>query len=67
MNAIPDKVAQWDAAYVLERGLLMSAVVHLASCPTCQSAVSERAGSKRPLRRKPPLGWRQDDSGPRAV
>jgi hypothetical protein len=47
MNAIPDKFAQWDAAYVL--GALSPAErrefeEHLASCPPCQAAVSELAG-----------------------
>ena len=46
MNAIPDKFAQWDAAYVL--GALSPAErrefeEHLASCPACQAAVSELA------------------------
>jgi hypothetical protein len=46
MNAPPDKFAQWDAAYVL--GALSPAdrreyEEHLASCPTCQAAVSELA------------------------
>ena len=46
MNAIPDKFAQWDAAYVL--GGLSPAErrefeEHLASCPPCQAAVSELA------------------------
>ena len=46
MNAIPDKFAQWDAAYVL--GALSPAErrefeEHLASCPPCQAAVSELA------------------------
>ena len=44
VNAIPDKFAQWDAAYVL--GALSPAErrefeEHLASCPACQAAVSE--------------------------
>ena len=44
MNTIPDKFAQWDAAYVL--GALSPAErrefeEHLASCPHCQAAVSE--------------------------
>ena len=47
MNAIPDKFAQWDAAYVL--GALSPAErrefeEHLATCPHCQAAVSELAG-----------------------
>jgi hypothetical protein len=47
MNAIPDKFAQWDAAYVL--GALSPAErrefeEHLASCPPCQAGVSELAG-----------------------
>ena len=44
MNAIPDKFAQWDAAYVLRRAVSCRArefEEHLASCLTCQSAVSE--------------------------
>jgi Putative zinc-finger len=46
MNVIPDKFAQWDAAYVL--GALSPAErrdfeEHLASCPHCQAAVSELA------------------------
>ena len=46
MNTIPDKFAQWDAAYVL--GALSPAErrefeEHLASCPQCQTAVSELA------------------------
>jgi hypothetical protein len=46
VNAIPDKFAQWDAAYVL--GALSPAdrrefEEHLASCPQCQTAVSELA------------------------
>ena len=46
MNAIPDKFAQWDAAYVL--GALSPAErrefeEHLASCPSCQAAVSDLA------------------------
>ena len=46
MNAIPDKFAQWDAAYVL--GALSPAErrefeEHLAGCPACQAAVSELA------------------------
>jgi len=46
VNAIPDKFAQWDAAYVL--GALSPAErrefeEHLASCPHCQAAVSELA------------------------
>ena len=47
MNTIPDKFAQWDAAYVL--GALSPAErrefeEHLATCPHCQAAVSELAG-----------------------
>jgi Putative zinc-finger len=47
MNAIPDKFAQWDAAYVL--GALSPAErrefeEHLASCQPCRAAVSELAG-----------------------
>ncbi len=47
MNAIPDKFAEWDAAYVL--GALSPAErrefeEHLAGCPSCQAAVSELAG-----------------------
>jgi Putative zinc-finger len=47
VNAIPDKFAQWDAAYVL--GALSPAErrefeEHLATCPPCQAAVSELAG-----------------------
>jgi len=46
VNAIPDKFAQWDAAYVL--GALSPAErrefeEHLASCPACQAAVSDLA------------------------
>jgi Putative zinc-finger len=46
VNAIPDKFAQWDAAYVL--GALSPAErrefeEHLATCPQCQLAVSELA------------------------
>ena len=46
MNGILDKFAQWDAAYVL--GALSPAErrefeEHLASCPSCQAAVSELA------------------------
>ncbi len=46
MNTIPDKFAQWDAAYVL--GALSPAErrefeEHLAGCPSCQAAVSELA------------------------
>jgi hypothetical protein len=46
MNAPPDRFAQWDAAYML--GALSPAdrreyEEHLASCPTCQAAVSELA------------------------
>jgi Putative zinc-finger len=46
VNTIPDKFAQWDAAYVL--GALSPAErrefeEHLASCPQCQAAVSELA------------------------
>jgi hypothetical protein len=46
MNAIPDKFAQWDAAYVL--GALSPAErrefeEHLASCPSCKVEVSELA------------------------
>ena len=46
MNAIPDKFAQWDAAYVL--GALSPAErrefeEHLSSCHDCQAAVSELA------------------------
>jgi len=46
MNASPDKVAQWDAAYVL--GALSPAdrrefEEHLASCSACQAAISELA------------------------
>ena len=46
MNTIPDKFAQWDAAYVL--GALSPAErrefeEHLASCPSCKAAVSELA------------------------
>jgi hypothetical protein len=46
VNAIPDKFAQWDAAYVL--GALSPAErrefeEHLASCPSCQAAVSDLA------------------------
>jgi Putative zinc-finger len=47
MNAIPDKFADWDAAYVL--GALSPAErrefeTHLASCAHCQAAVAELAG-----------------------
>jgi Putative zinc-finger len=46
VNTIPDKFAQWDAAYVL--GALSPAErrefeEHLASCPSCKAAVSELA------------------------
>ncbi len=46
MNTVPDKFAQWDAAYVL--GALSPAErrefeEHLASCPSCQAAVTELA------------------------
>ena len=46
MNTIPDKFVQWDAAYVL--GALSPAErrefeEHLASCPSCQAAVTELA------------------------
>jgi Putative zinc-finger len=46
VNAIPDKFAQWDAAYVL--GALSPAErrefeEHVATCPHCQTAVSELA------------------------
>jgi Putative zinc-finger len=46
VNTIPDKFAQWDAAYVL--GALSPAErrefeEHLASCASCQAAVSELA------------------------
>jgi hypothetical protein len=46
VNAIPDKFAQWDAAYVL--GALSPAErrefeEHLASCPSCQAAVADLA------------------------
>jgi len=46
VNAIPDRFAQWDAAYVL--GALSPAErrefeEHLATCPHCQAAVSELA------------------------
>ena len=46
MNAIPDKFAQWDAAYVL--GALSPAErrefeEHIATCPSCRAAVSELA------------------------
>jgi Putative zinc-finger len=47
VNEIPDKFAQWDAAYVLgalspdERREFEE---HLASCPHCQAAVAELAG-----------------------
>jgi Putative zinc-finger len=48
VNAIPDKFAQWDAAYVL--GALSPAErrefeEHLASCPPCQVEVSELAAA----------------------
>jgi Putative zinc-finger len=47
VNAIPDKFAEWDAAYVL--GALSPAdrrefEEHLVGCPSCQAAVSELAG-----------------------
>jgi hypothetical protein len=46
VNAIPDKFAQWDAAYVL--GALSPSErrefeEHLSSCAACQAAVSELA------------------------
>ena len=46
MNAIPDKFAQWDAAYVLgalSPGERREFEEHLASCPACRAAVSELA------------------------
>ena len=46
MNAIADKFAQWDAAYVLAHCFLVERrefEEHLASCPACQAAVSELA------------------------
>ena len=47
MNVIPDKFAEWDAAYVL--GALSPAErrefeEHLSDCPSCQAAVAELAG-----------------------
>jgi hypothetical protein len=46
VNAIPDKFAEWDAAFVL--GALSPAErrefeEHMAGCPSCQAAVSELA------------------------
>ncbi|HEY6810037.1 MAG TPA: zf-HC2 domain-containing protein [Propionibacteriaceae bacterium] len=57
MNAILDKFAQWDAAYVL--GALSPAErrefeEHLASCPSCQAAVSELAALPGLLAQLPP-------------
>lgn len=57
MNAIPDKFAQWDAAYVL--GALSPAErrefeEHLASCSSCQAAVSELAALPGLLAQLPP-------------
>ncbi len=57
MNAIPDKFAQWDAAYVL--GALSPAErrefeEHLASCPSCRAAVSELAALPGLLAQLPP-------------
>jgi Putative zinc-finger len=57
VNGIPDKFAQWDAAYVL--GALSPAErrefeEHLASCPSCQAAVSELAALPGLLAQLPP-------------
>jgi hypothetical protein len=57
VNGIPDKFAQWDAAYVL--GALSPAErrefeEHLASCPPCQAAVSELAALPGLLAQLPP-------------
>jgi Putative zinc-finger len=57
VNAILDKFAQWDAAYVL--GALSPAErrefeEHLASCPSCQTAVSELAALPGLLSQLPP-------------
>jgi hypothetical protein len=57
VNAILDKFAQWDAAYVL--GALSPAErrefeEHLASCPSCQAAVSELAALPGLLAQLPP-------------
>ena len=57
MNAILDKFAQWDAAYVL--GALSPAErrefeEHLASCKSCQAAVSELAALPGLLAQLPP-------------
>jgi Putative zinc-finger len=57
VNVIPDKFAQWDAAYVL--GALSPAErrefeEHLASCPSCQAAVSELAALPGLLAQLPP-------------
>jgi Putative zinc-finger len=46
VNTIPDKFAQWDAAYVLgalSPGERREFEEHLAGCPMCQAAVSELA------------------------
>jgi Putative zinc-finger len=57
VNAIPDKFAQWDAAYVL--GALSPAErrefeEHLSSCPSCRAAVSELAALPGLLAQLPP-------------
>jgi Putative zinc-finger len=57
VNAIPDKFAQWDAAYVL--GALSPAErrefeEHLANCPSCRAAVSELAALPGLLAQLPP-------------
>jgi hypothetical protein len=57
VNAILDKFAQWDAAYVL--GALSPAErrefeEHLASCKSCQAAVSELAALPGLLAQLPP-------------
>jgi hypothetical protein len=57
VNAILDKFAQWDAAYVL--GALSPAErrefeEHLVSCPSCQAAVSELAALPGLLAQLPP-------------
>jgi hypothetical protein len=46
VNGIPDRFAQWDAAYVLgalSPGDRREFEEHLASCPACRAAVSELA------------------------
>ena len=57
MNALSDRFATWDAAYVL--GALSPVErreyeEHLAGCPACQAAVSELAGLPGLLAQVPP-------------